>query len=192
MARSPTSRGCVAVNSGTITTSPGRISCVTLRRPPGVRTCAASAMASRSTASPAWRCAAGRRWTSAATGNAPGRLDQPPADHAGGLDARDRRLRPVERAEQRSLKEVPAAIIHRRHGLAAHDPLGKLACRRRWGGFAQLVVDQPQALAGVEPGIARPRPLGTDVVRPDLRIEQPHGGIEMRQVGALLRKLLFK
>jgi hypothetical protein len=33
--------------------------------------------------------------------------------------------------------------------------------------------------------------LGTDVVWPDIRIEQPHGGIDMRQVCPLLHKLLL-
>jgi hypothetical protein len=33
---------------------------------------------------------------------------------------------------------------------------------------------------------------GTDVLRPDARIEQPHGGIKMRQVCSLLHKLLFE
>ena len=56
----------------------------------------------------------------------------------------------------------------------------------------RFVVDQPQALARTEPGVTCPRLLGVEVIRPDIGIEQPHGGIEMRQVCALLSKLLLK
>ena len=71
MARNPTSPACAAANSGITTISPGRILSVTPRRRLGARTCAASATASRSTASSDWRCGADRRSISAATGNAP-------------------------------------------------------------------------------------------------------------------------
>jgi hypothetical protein len=37
-----------------------------------------------------------------------------------------------------------------------------------------------------------PRLLGADILRPDIGVEQPHGGIDMRQVCPLLRKLLLK
>ncbi len=62
-----------------------------------------------------------------------------------------------------------------------------------WSTRVRITVrGQPQALAGTEPGIACSQPLRADVFRPDLRIEQPHGGLEMRQFGKLLCKLLFK
>ena len=63
---------CAEANSDITTTSPGRISSATPARRPGARTPAASITASRSTASSGWRCGAGRRSISAATGNAPG------------------------------------------------------------------------------------------------------------------------
>ena len=53
-------------------------------------------------------------------------------------------------------------------------------------GLAQRVVDQPQALTGTEPNVAGPRLLGTNVIRPDLWIEQPHGGIKVREICPLL------
>ena len=56
---------------GIITISPGRISSVMPRRRLGARTCAASAMATRSMVLSGWRCVANRRSISAATGNAP-------------------------------------------------------------------------------------------------------------------------
>ena len=68
----PISPVCAAVNSAIITTSPGRISSATPARRPGGRISAASATASRSMASSDWRCGAGRRSTSAATGSVPG------------------------------------------------------------------------------------------------------------------------
>ena len=83
-------------------------------------------------------------------------------------------------------------VIGWRYGLEAHDPLREFARRHRLGGLAQLIVDQPQALTLTKPGVACPRLLGTDVVRPDIWIKQPHGGIDMRQVCALLPKLLLK
>src|SRR6185503_921001 len=72
IARNPISPVCAAVNSAIITTSPGRISSATPARRPGGRISAASATASRSMASSDWRCGAGRRSTSAATGSVPG------------------------------------------------------------------------------------------------------------------------
>ena len=66
-----TSSGCAAVNSGTTTTSPGHISSVMPRRRLGVRTCAASATASRRMASSDWPCGAGRRLIFPAIGNVP-------------------------------------------------------------------------------------------------------------------------
>ena len=68
--QNPSSPVCGAANSDTITTSPGRTLFVTPRRRPGVRICAASATAIRSTAWSAWRCGVGRRSIFAATGNA--------------------------------------------------------------------------------------------------------------------------
>src|ERR1700753_3580643 len=53
-----------------------------------------------------------------------GRLDQPPANDARGLDPRDRLLRPVQRAEHRLLDQLTAAVIAGRYGLRAHDPFG--------------------------------------------------------------------
>ena len=50
MAPNPSSRACVAASSGITTTSPGRTLFAMPKKPPGVRTCAASATASRSTA----------------------------------------------------------------------------------------------------------------------------------------------
>src|SRR4051812_38498277 len=70
MARNPTSRVCGAANSDTTTISADPILFATPRRRPGARTCAASATASRFMASRGWRCAAARRWISAAIGNA--------------------------------------------------------------------------------------------------------------------------
>src|SRR4051795_37145 len=69
-ARNPISRVCGAANSDTTTISPDPILFATPRRRPGARTCAASATASRFMASRGWRCAAARRWISAAIGNA--------------------------------------------------------------------------------------------------------------------------
>ena len=66
------------------------------------------------------------------------------------------------------------------------------ACCDRLGGVAQLVVDQPKALAGSEPNTSYPRLLGTDLLRLDVRVEQAHRRIEMRQVRPLLHKLLLK
>ena len=122
----------------------------------------------------------------------PGCLDQPPTDHPGDLDPRDRLLGSVERTEQRLLDPFAAIVIGRRDGFDLHDAFGELT-RRHWlSGLAQLVVDQPQALAWTEPGIACPRLLGADVVWPDIRIKQPHGGIDMRQIRPLLHKLSLK
>lgn len=74
MARNPTFPVCGAANSDTTTISPGLTLSATPRKRPGARTCVVSATASKSTAWLDWRCGADRRWTSAATGNAPGRL----------------------------------------------------------------------------------------------------------------------
>ena len=117
---------------------------------------------------------------------------QPPTDHACDLDPRDRLLRPVERGKQRFLYPLAAIVISRRYGFEAHDPLSELARRHRLGCFAQFIVDQPQALTLTKPGVACSRLLGTDVVRPDLWIEQPYGGIDMCQICALPHKLLLK
>ncbi len=102
-------------------------------------------------------------------------LDQPPTDHPGDLDPRDRLLGAVERTKQRLLNPFTALVIGRRYRLEAHDPLREFARCQRLSGLAQLVVDQPQALARTEPGVACPRLLGADVVRSDIWIEQPHG-----------------
>jgi hypothetical protein len=83
-------------------------------------------------------------------------------------------------------------IVSHRHGFDAHDPFSKLTRRHRLDRVAQLVVEQPQALARTEPGTARPLLLGADTVRPDVRIKQPHRRIEMRQIGLLLPKLSLK
>ncbi len=121
-----------------------------------------------------------------------GRLNQPPTDHARGLDPRDRLLGSIERSKQRFLDPFAAIVTSRRDGLDLHDPFGELARRHRLGSLAQLIVDQPQALTLTKPGVALSRLLGTDVLRPDIWIEKPHGGIDMRQVCALLHKLLLE
>ena len=90
------------------------------------------------------------------------------------------------------MNQFTAVVVSHGYGFDAHEPLGEIACRHRLCGLAQLVIDQPQALTGSEPNIAYPRPLGTDVLRLDGGIEQPQGGIEMRQVSSLLHKLLLK
>jgi hypothetical protein len=64
--------------------------------------------------------------------------------------------------------------------------------RHRLGRPAQLKVDQPQAPAWRKPGIACPRLLQTDVIRPDIWIEQPSGGIKMRYVRSLPQKQFLK
>src|SRR5271165_6768851 len=191
--RNPISPACAAANSDITTTSPDPISSATLARRPGARTSAASATASRCIASSGWRCGAGRRSISAATGNVRMPLrGQSPTDDPRGLDPRDRLLGPVERTEDRLLNQLPLAVIGHRHGLDAHDPLGELTRRHRLDRIAQLVVDQPKALTGTEPCTACPLLPGSDSVRPDVRIEQPHRRIEMRQIGLLLAKLSFK
>src|SRR5690349_199754 len=58
--------------------------------------------------------------------------------------------------------------------------------------MAQHVVDQPQAFTGPEPGIAVPQPPGSDLLRPEVRIEQPHGRVEMCQAGAPFDQLPLK
>ena len=70
MRRSPISPACAVASSDITTTSPGGSSFAMPRRQPGGRTSAASATASRRTASSVWRCNAGHRLTSAATGSA--------------------------------------------------------------------------------------------------------------------------
>jgi transposase-like protein len=70
-ARNPTSPACGAANLDITTTLPDRILSATPTKLPGARTCGASATASKSTAWLDWRWDAGRRSTSAATGNAP-------------------------------------------------------------------------------------------------------------------------
>ena len=81
-----------------------------------------------------------------------GRLDQPPANDARGLDPRDRLLRPVQRAEHRLLDQLTAAVIVGRYGLGAHDPLGQVPRRQRVRGVAKFVIDPPKTLALAEPG----------------------------------------
>jgi len=89
------------------------------------------------------------------------------------------------------------------HGMGVHDILwgapGSQASQPQSmqpirAGTPQNVTlsDQPQALTGTEPAIASLLPLGTDVLRLNLWIEQSHGGIEMREVCSLLRKVLLK
>jgi hypothetical protein len=121
-----------------------------------------------------------------------GRLDQLPTDHPGSLNPRDRLLGPIERSKQRLLNPFTAVAIGQWYSLEAHDPLRELARRQRLGGLVQLIVDQPQALALTKPGVTLSRLLGTAVLWPDIWIEQPHSGIDMRQIGALLHKLLLK
>src|SRR5690242_12269936 len=58
--------------------------------------------------------------------------------------------------------------------------------------MAQHVVDQPQAFTGPKPGIAVPQPPGSDLLRPEVRIEQPHGRVEMCQAGAPFDQLPLK
>ena len=62
----------------------------------------------------------------------------------------------------------------------------------RLGGFTQLIVDQSEAFPLPEPNVARPDLPRADVFRSDIRIEQPHGRVEMREVGSVPGKLLFK
>src|ERR1700722_16629208 len=106
-----------------------------------------------------------------------GRLDQPPTDHPRDPDPRDCLLGSAERTEQRLLNPFTSVVVGRRYGLDPHDPLRELARRHRLGGLAQFVVDQPQALTRTEPGVACSRLFRTDVLRPEVWIEQPHGGI---------------
>src|SRR5208282_2665474 len=77
------------------------------------------------------------------------RLGQPPTDDPRGLDARDRLLGPVERTENRLLNQLTLAVIGDRHGLDAHDPLGKLTRRHRLDRIAQLVVDDMLSAANI-------------------------------------------
>jgi hypothetical protein len=64
------SPACAVASSDITTISLGRISSAMPRTQPGERTSAASATASRRTALSVWRCNAGHRLTSAATGSA--------------------------------------------------------------------------------------------------------------------------
>ena len=121
-----------------------------------------------------------------------GRLDQPPANDARSLDPRDRLLRPVQRAKDRLLDQLTAAVIAGRYGLGAHDPLGQIPRRQRLRGVAQFVMDPSKTLALAEPGASRPLPFGTDLLRPDIGIEQPHRRVEMRQICPLPRQLLLE
>src|ERR1700730_15701342 len=67
---------------------------------------------------------------------------------------------------------------------SVHDLFGKLS-RCQWSGsIAQHVVDQTQTLTRTEPGIVGSRLPGSDLFRPTVRIDQPHGRIEMRQASA--------
>jgi hypothetical protein len=64
--------------------------------------------------------------------------------------------------------------------------------RHRVSRLAQLVVDQLQAFARTEPDTACPLLPGTDAIRLDVWIKQPHRRIEMCEIGLLLRKLSLK
>jgi IS6 family transposase len=121
-----------------------------------------------------------------------GRLNQPPADDARGLDPRNCLLRPVQRAEYRLLDQLTAAVIAGRYGLGTHDPLRQVPRRQRLRGVAQFVIDPPKTLALTEPGTSRPLLFGTDLLRPDIGIEQPHRRVEMRQICPLPRQLLLE
>ena len=119
----------------------------------------------------------------------PGRLDQPPGDDAPDVSARDRILRPVERGQQRSLHQIAGAGLGGGDGFDLHDPFGKFARCDRLSGFAQGVVDQPQAFAAAKPGVAHVAPPRPDLGQPDCGIEQPQSRIQMRQIGLLARQL---
>jgi hypothetical protein len=98
------------------------------------------------------------------------RLIQAPGNDARSLDARDRLLRAVERTQDGLLDQLAAAIVIHRHGLDAHEPNGKLSCRHGLRRVAQLVIDEPQAFTGTEPGAACSLMPRTDLLRPDIRI----------------------
>jgi hypothetical protein len=52
--------------------------------------------------------------------------------------------------------------------------------------------EQPQAFTGTDPDAACSLLPGTDLLRPDIRIKQPHRRIEVRQIGAMFHQTLLQ
>ena len=167
------SPACAVLSPGITTISPDRISFAMPSRQPGGRTSAASATASRRTVLSVWRCNAGHRLTSAATGSAlTQRLARLPLDHTRRLGSLDRLFRPVERAENSPFDQCAPAVIDRRERLRVHDLFGKLS-RCQWSGsIAQHVVDQTQTLTRTEPSIVGSRLPGSDLFRRNQPVHQ--------------------
>src|SRR4051794_5251280 len=79
----------------------------------------------------------------------------------------------MERRQGGLLEQCALTLVGERDAFQLSHPFDDLP-RRHWlRRIAQHVVDQPQAFARPEPGIAHPALARTDLLRPDLRVEQP-------------------
>src|SRR6195952_330761 len=119
-------------------------------------------------------------------------LADPPRDYAGNLDALDRGLRTAERPEDGLLDQRAATFIRCRDGLHAHDLFGERARRHGLRRLAQHVGDQSQAFARMEPGTTGPLWPNPSLFRREVWIEQPHGGVEMHEIGTMVDDLLLQ
>ena len=77
-------------------------------------------------------------------------------------------------------------------GLHAHDLFGERTRRHGLRRVAQHVMDQPQAFARLEPSATGPLWPNPSLFRREVWIEQPHGAVEMREIGTMLDDLLLQ
>ena len=120
------------------------------------------------------------------------RLDHPPSHAPRRLDAFDRIGRPVQRAEHGFLNQFACACIVFRQFLCRHHAFDDLARRHRSRCITQDVMDAPTTFAWTKPVVAPARWCRLECFGLDVRIKQPHGRFEMRQIGAMLIHLTLK
>jgi len=82
------------------------------------------------------------------------------------------------------------AAITDRDAFRRRHRLGDFPRRHRTGRVAQHIIDEPTTFARAEPFIPPTWLIGCFGL--DVRIEQPHGRVDMRKVDPVLAELFFK
>ena len=181
-----TFRGCAAANWGIIIISRASISSDMPRKRLGARSSRHQQRRSGS-----WRYrisdgpwAIGRFLRLLAAGES--RLNHPPSHASRRLDAFDRIGGPIQRAEHGFVNQFARASIVVRHFLRRHDAFDDFARRHRLRCITQDVMNAPATFAWTKPVVAPARWCRLECFGLDVRIKQPHGRFETRQIGAML------